>query len=426
MPSSTSTRSSGSNRVRRVVVTGLGLVTPVGPDVDSTWAGLLAGRSGAGPITKFDPSRLSVRFACEVKGFDPLKYMDRKEAKRFDLFAQFALGAAHQAMTQAGLEGKVPDPNRVGVILGSGIGGMQTYEENCTAYIQKGPDRVSPFFVPMFIPNMAPGLVSMRYGLKGPNYATVSACASSAHAIGESFNLIRAGTADAMVTGGSEAAITGLTVAAFSNMKAMSTRNDDPVTASRPFDRDRDGFVLADGGAVVILESLEHAQRRGATILAEVLGYGLSGDAYHMSAPAPEGEGAQRAMRMCLADGRIAPERVGYVNAHGTSTPQGDIAETQAVKAVFGAQARKLVFGSTKSMTGHLLGGAGALEFAVSMLVATTGKIPPTINQFNTDPECDLDCVPNVMAERAVDVAMSNSFGFGGHNVSLAVRRFEP
>jgi 3-oxoacyl-[acyl-carrier-protein] synthase II len=407
-------------------VTGVGLVTPIGPDVATTWDGLLAGRSGAGPITKFDPARLSVRFACEVKGFDPLQYIDRKEAKRFDLFAQFALGAAHQAMTQAGLEGKVPDPNRVGVILGSGIGGMQTYEDNCTAYVLKGPDRVSPFFVPMFIANMAPGLVSMRYGLKGPNYATVSACASSAHAIGESFNLIRAGTADAMVTGGSEAAITGLTVAAFSNMKAMSTRNDDPVTASRPFDKDRDGFVLGDGGAVVVLESLEHAQRRGATILAEVLGYGLSGDAYHMSAPAPEGEGAQRAMRMCLDDGRIALERVGYINAHGTSTPQGDVAETQAVKAVFGPQARQLIFGSTKSMTGHLLGGAGALEFAVSMLVATTGKVPPTINQFTPDPDCDLDCAPNVMVERNVDVAISNSFGFGGHNVTLAVRRFEP
>ena len=405
-------------------MTGVGLVSPLGPDVESTWNGLLAGRSGAAPITKFDPARLSVRFACEVKGFDPLAYMDRKEAKRFDLFSQFALGAAHQAMTQAQLEGKVPDPNRVGVILGSGIGGMQTYEDNCAAYILKGPDRVSPFFVPMFIANMAPGLVSMRYGLKGPNYATVSACASSAHAIGESYNLIRAGTADAMVTGGSEAAITGLTVAAFSNMKAMSTRNDDPTTASRPFDKDRDGFVLGDGGAVVVLESLEHAQRRGATILAEVVGYGLSGDAYHMSAPAPEGEGAQRAMKMCLDDGGLRPETVGYINAHGTSTPQGDIAETQAVKAVFGSHASSLIFASTKSMTGHLLGGAGALEFAVSMLVATTGKVPPTINQFTTDPECDLFAAPNTSIERTVDVAISNSFGFGGHNVTLAVRRF--
>jgi len=410
----------------RVVVTGVGLVTPLGADVATTWAGLLAGQSGAGPITKFDPARLSVRFACEVKGFDPLLYIDRKESRRFDLFAQFALGAAHQAMVQAQLEGKVPDPNRVGVILGSGIGGMQTYEDNCAAYVLKGPDRVSPFFVPMFIANMAPGLVSMRYGLKGPNYATVSACASSAHAIGESYNLIRAGTADAMVTGGSEAAITGLTVAAFSNMKAMSTRNEDPAAASRPFDKDRDGFVLGDGGAVIVLESLEHAERRGATILAEVVGYGLSGDAYHMSAPAPEGEGAQRAMKMCLADGNINVERVGYINAHGTSTPQGDVAETQAVKAVFGEHARRLVFGSTKSMTGHLLGGAGALEFAVSMMVVRTGKIPPTINYVTPDPECDLDCAPNTMVERTVDIALSNSFGFGGHNVTLAVRRFIP
>jgi len=412
--------------VHRVVVTGVGLVTPLGTDVESTWTGLLAGRSGAAPITKFDPARLSVRFACEVKGFDAAKYMDRKEAKRFDLFAQFALAAAHQAMTEANLEGKVPDPNRVGVILGSGIGGMQTYEDNCSAYVLKGPDRVSPFFVPMFIANMAPGLVSMRYGLKGPNYATVSACASSAHAIGESYSLIRAGTADAMVTGGSEAAITGLTVAAFANMKAMSTRNGDPATASRPFDLDRDGFVLGDGGAVVILESLEHARKRGARILAEVIGYGLSGDAYHMSAPAPEGEGAQRAMKMCLADAGVRPTDVGYINAHGTSTPQGDIAETQAVKAVFGDHARNLVFGSTKSMTGHLLGGAGALEFAISMKVATTGKIPPTINQFTPDPECDLFSAPNTMIERSVDVAISNSFGFGGHNVTLAVRRFIP
>jgi len=411
--------------VRRVVVTGCGIVSPLGTDVESTWAALLAGRSGAAPITKFDPAKLQVRFACEVKGFDPLLYIDRKEARRYDLFAQFALAAAHQAMAQAGLEGKVPDPNRVGVVMGSGIGGMQTYEDNCAAYLLKGPDRVSPFFVPMFIANMAPGLVSMRYGLKGPNYATVSACAASAHAIGESFSLIRSGVADAMVTGGSEAAITGLSVAAFSNMKAMSTRNDDPATASRPFDKDRDGFVLADGGAVLVLESLEHAQKRGATILAEVLGYGLSGDAYHMSAPAPEGEGAQRAMRMCLEDAKVPGSRVGYINAHGTSTPQGDIAETQAVKKVFGAHARELIFGSTKSMTGHLLGGAGALEFAISMLVATTGKIPPTINQFSVDPACDLPSAPNTMVERPVDVAISNSFGFGGHNVTLAVRRFD-
>jgi 3-oxoacyl-[acyl-carrier-protein] synthase II len=400
-------------------------VTPVGNTVAESWAGLLAGRSGAGPITRFDASRHSVRFACEVKGFEPTLYIDRKEAKRYDLFAQYAIAAAHQAVTQAGIEGKAADLNRVGVVMGSGIGGMLTFEENCAAFILKGPDRVSPFFVPMFIPNMAGGLVSMRYGFKGPNFAPVSACASSAHAIGESYRMIREGMADAMVTGGSEACVTGLTVAAFANMKAMSSRNDDPQAASRPFDKDRDGFVLGDGGAAIVLESLGHADRRGATILGEVVGYGLSGDAYHMSAPAPEGEGAQRAMKMCLADQNIDPSRVGYVNAHGTSTPLGDIAETQAVKAVFGEHARKLVFGSSKSMTGHLLGGAGALEFVVAMLAATTGDIPPTINQSNADPECDLFCAPNQAVKRDVDVAISNAFGFGGHNATLAVRRFE-
>ena len=410
---------------RRVVVTGMGLVTPLGNDTESTWAGLLAGRSGAAPITKFDPSHLQVRFACEVKGFDPLQYIDRKEAKRYDLFAQLAIAAASQAVGQAGLEGGFPSPERTGVIIGSGIGGMQTFEEQCSIYLTKGPDRVSPFFVPMFIPDIAAGLVSMRFGLKGPNFATVSACASSANAIGESYRLIRDGKADAMLTGGSEAAITGLTIAGFQNMRALSTRNDDPATASRPFDRDRDGFVLADGAACVMLESLEHARQRGATILGEVLGYGASGDAHHLTSPAPEGEGAQRAMRACLSEAGLQPADVGYVNAHGTSTEQGDIAETQAVKAVFGEQARGLVFGSTKSMTGHLLGAAGALEFSISLLVARCGVIPPTINQFNPDPECDLDSAPNQAVERDVRVAISNSFGFGGHNATLAVSRFE-
>jgi 3-oxoacyl-[acyl-carrier-protein] synthase II len=411
---------------QRVVITGTGLVTPVGPDVATTWAGLLAGRSGAGPITKFDPSRLGVRFACEVKGFDPLRYMDRKEARRYDLFAQFALGAAHQAITEAGLEGKFPNPDHTGVVIGSGIGGMQTYEDNCAAYILKGPDRVSPFFVPMYIPDIAAGLVSIRYGLRGPNFATVSACASSAHAIGECYKMIRYGSAVAMVAGGAEAAITGLTVAAFDNMKALSRRNDAPERASRPFDKDRDGFVLGDGAGMVVLESLEHAQARGATILGEVVGYGMSGDAYHITSPPDDGSGAARAMRACLDDGGIALEEVGYVNAHGTSTPQGDVAETRAVKTVFGESARRLIFGSTKSMTGHLLGGAGALEFIVSLQVVRTGQIPPTINQVTPDPECDLDCAPNRMVERNVTTALSNSFGFGGHNVTLAVRPFKP
>jgi 3-oxoacyl-[acyl-carrier-protein] synthase II len=410
---------------RRVVVTGLGLVTPLGNSVEDTWSGLLAGRSGAARITKFDPSALQVQFACEVKGFDALQYIDKKEARRYDLFVQYAMGAAHQAVAQAGLEGRFPAPGRTGVIIGSGIGGMVTFEEQCSIFLTKGPDRVSPFFIPMFIPDIAAGLVSIRYGLQGANYATVSACASSAHAIGQSFELIKAGHADAMLTGGSEAAISGLAIAGFQNMRALSMRNDAPEQASRPFDKDRDGFVLGDGAAMVMLESLEHAEARGATILGEVLGYGLSGDAYHITSPAPSGEGAQRAMRDCLRDGGVAPERVGYINAHGTSTSQGDIAETAAVKAVFGAQARKLIFASTKSMTGHLLGAAGGLEFAVSLLVCRTGKVPPTINQVTPDPECDLDCAPNVAVERKVDVALSNSFGFGGHNVTLAVQAWK-
>ena len=407
---------------QRVVVTGLGLVTPVGNDVESTWSALLAGRSGAAPITKFDASALQVRFACEIKDFDPSQYMDRKEAKRYDAFVQYALAAAHQAVTQAGLEGRFPSPERTGVVIGSGIGGMRTFEDQCSIYLTKGPDRVSPFFVPMFIPDIAAGLVSIRYGTKGPNFATVSACASSAHAIGESYTMIRDGKADAMICGGAEAAITGLAIAGFQNMRALSTRNDSPETASRPFDRDRDGFVLGDGAGVVILESLEHAERRGAAILGEVVGYGASGDAYHMTSPAPAGEGAQRAMRAALTDRGIDPTTIGYINAHGTSTEQGDVAETEAVKAVFGEHARKLVFGSTKSMTGHLLGAAGALEFAVSLLAVRHGVIPPTINQFTPDPACDLDCAPNHKVERPLDVAISNSFGFGGHNATIAVR----
>ncbi|MCZ6756207.1 MAG: beta-ketoacyl-ACP synthase II [Gemmatimonadetes bacterium] len=407
---------------RRVVVTGLGTISPVGNTVDEAWLSLLDGRSGAAAITKFDASNLKVRFACEVKDFDPQAYISRKEARRYDKFVQYAIAAAQQAVDHAGLNAGFPDPDRTGVIIGSGIGGMQTYEDNCRAYITEGPDRVSPFFVPMFIPDMAAGLVSMRFGLKGPNFCTVSACASSANAIGESYDLIRRGAADAMVAGGSEAAITGLTVTAFANMKALSFRNDDPTTASRPFDKDRDGFVLADGGAIVVLESLEHAEARGATILGEIIGYGLSGDAYHITSPPPGGEGAAKAIQECLADGNIDLAEVGYINAHGTSTPVGDVAETRAVKSVFGDRARDLIFGSTKSMTGHLLGGAGAFEFIVSLLVVTRGKIPPTINQFTFDPDCDLDSAAGGMVERDVKVALSNSFGFGGHNVTLAVK----
>ena len=407
------------------MVTGTGMVTPVGLSAMETWENLLAGRSGAAPIAKFDPSRLQVRFACEVKGFDPLAYLEKKEAKRMDLYCQLAIAAAHQAVVNSGLEGRFPTPERTGVVIGSGIGGMMTLEEQALLYLTKGPDRITPFFVPMFIPDIAAGHVSIRYGLKGPNFATVSACASSAHAIGESFELIRSGAADCMVTGGAEAAITGLAIAGFQNMKALSTRNEAPEQASRPFDKERDGFVLGDGAAVLVLESLEHATSRGAAILGEVIGYGMSADAYHITAPCADGDGARRAILACLQDGRINPADVGYINAHGTSTPLGDAAETLAVKAVFGEHARQLVFGSTKSMTGHLLGGAGALEAVVALMVATTGKIPPTINQTTPDPECDLDCAPNRMVERRVEVALSNSFGFGGHNVTLAVRRFE-
>jgi 3-oxoacyl-[acyl-carrier-protein] synthase II len=410
---------------RRVAVTGLGLVTPLGNTVEATWEAMLAGRSGAGPITRFDPTALPVKFACEVKGFEAGLYLDKKETRRFDLFTQFAMGAAVQAMKDSCLEQgwSNVDPHRVGVIVGSGTGGLATFEENMRAYIEKGPSRVSPFFVPMFMANVAAAAVSMRYGAKGPNYCTVSACASSAHALGDAFRLIQHGEADVMVAGGSEAAITPIAIASFANMKALSERNDDPQTASRPFDKDRDGFVMGDGSAMVILEEWEHAKKRGAKIYSEMVGYGMTADAYHITAPAPDGDGAQHAMRLAMEDGGIRPEQVGYINAHGTSTPHGDGAETAAVKTVFGAQAKKLIFGSTKSMTGHLLGAAGALEFAVCTLALRDGVIPPTINQFNRDPACDLDSAPNHSVKRDVEVALSNSFGFGGHNVTLAVRR---
>ncbi len=410
---------------RRVVVTGMGMVTPLGLSLGETWQALVAGKSGAAPISRFDTEGFDVRIACEVKNFDPLQFMDRKEAKRTDLFTRFGLAAASQAVADAGWDTSKPAGSRTGVLIGSGIGGIQTFEEQCQLLLEKGPRRVSPFFVPMFIPDIASGLVSIRYGAKGPNYCTVSACASSAHAIGESFRLIESGKADAMITGGAEAGITRLAVAGFGNMKALSTRNDEPERASRPFDKGRDGFVLGDGAGVVVLESLEHAQARDANIRGEVVGYGMSADAHHMTQPVPGGEGAKAALENCLSDRGIDANAVGYVNAHGTSTPLGDIAEVTAVKAVFGAQAAKLVMGSTKSMTGHLLGAAGGLEFSVCVKVLQTGIIPPTINNDDPDPECDLDCAPNVKAERDVEIAISNSFGFGGHNVSLAVQRFE-
>ncbi len=409
---------------RRVAVTGLGVVSPLGKTVEETWEGLVAGRSGAGPIQRFDPADLDVRFACEVKDFDPQDYMDRKDAKRADRYAQYAIAAADQAVHAAGFDGHTSDPERTGVLIGSGIGGIWTFEEQCKAFLEKGAKRVSPFFVPMFIPDMASGLVSIRIGAKGPNYCTVSACASSAHAIGEAFRLIQAGTADVMIAGGAEAAVTPLAIAGFQNMKALSTRNDTPEQASRPFDKDRDGFVMGDGAGIVVLEEWERAVGRGATIHGEIIGYGMSGDAYHMTQPAPGGEGARRAMEECLEDADLRPEHVGYINAHGTSTPHGDIAETKAVKDLFGDHATSLVMGSTKSMTGHLLGAAGGLEFAICLLAMEHKVIPPTINQETPDPECDLNCAPNVAVELDFDVCLSNSFGFGGHNVSLAARRF--
>jgi 3-oxoacyl-[acyl-carrier-protein] synthase II len=409
---------------RRVAVTGLGFVTPVGNDVATSWEALVAGRSGAGPITRFDPAQLPVRFACEVKGFDAARYLEKKEIRRYDLFAQFAIGAAVQAVSEACLEKTgTLDPKRVGVIIGSGTGGIATFEENMRAYMEKGPGRVSPFFVPMFMSNVASALVSMRYGFQGPNYCTSSACATSGHSLGDAFRLIQHDEADVMIAGGSEAAITPLAVASFANMKALSERNDDPATASRPFDKDRDGFVMGDGAAIVILEEWERAKQRGAKIYAEMVGYGMTADAYHITAPAPDGSGAQEAMRLAMHDGGIRLDEVGYINAHGTSTPHGDAAETAAVKTVFGDRARHLIFGSTKSMTGHLLGAAGALEFAICALALQHGVIPPTINQFHPDPACDLDSAPNHAVRRQVEVALSNSFGFGGHNVTLAVRR---
>jgi 3-oxoacyl-[acyl-carrier-protein] synthase II len=413
---------------RRVVVTGMGLLTPVGNDLAGSWEALNAGRSGGGPITQFEATDdFEVRFAAEVKDFRPEQYLERKEAKRMDRFAQFAIAASQEAVTQAGLEAKPAgvDYDRVGVIIGSGIGGIATFEEQTRLLVERGPKRISPFFVPMFIPDIAAGHVSMRYGMRGPNYCTVSACASSAHAVGDAFRLIQHGEADVMVAGGTEASVTALTIAGFGNMKALSTRNDSPETASRPFDATRDGFVLGEGAGILVLEDLEHARRRGVEILGEVVGFGQSADAYHLTAPAPEGAGAQLAMRAALADGGLDVTDVDYINAHGTSTPMNDLNETLAVKAVFGEHAHKLVMGSTKSMTGHLLGAAGGVESVISVLVCREGRIPPTINFSTPDPACDLNYAHNQGIEREVRVAISNSFGFGGHNVCLAVKRWE-
>jgi 3-oxoacyl-[acyl-carrier-protein] synthase II len=411
---------------RRVVVTGLGALTPVGNDVASTWSALLAGQSGAGPITQFDARSFPVRIACEVKGFDPLAFMDRKEAKRSDLYTQYAIACSVEAMRDAGFAGGQGfDPFESGVAIGSGIGGLKIFEAQHDVYRTHGPDRISPFFIPMFISNIAAGIVSMRFGLKGPNFATVSACATSGHSIGEAYRTIQYGDADVMLAGGAEATITPMAIGGFANMKALSERNDDPLGASRPFDKLRDGFVAGEGAGIVVLEELEHARRRGVRIHAEIVGYGATGDAYHLTATAPEGEGAQRAMRRAVRDTGLPVEAVDYINAHGTSTPQGDPNEIRAIKAVFGDHARALHVSSTKSMTGHMLGAAGGLEFIVAALACREGAIPPTINQEVPDPDCDLNVTPNVAVRRPVTVALSNVFGFGGHNVSLAVRRYD-
>ena len=410
---------------RRVVVTGLGAVTPVGNDVATTWRALLDGVSGASGITKFDPATFPVRFAAEVKGFDPLKSMERKEAKRADPYTQYAVAASVEAMTDAGLAAGNFDVDRLGVIVGSGIGGLKSFEEQHDVYRERGVGKISPFFIPMFIADIAAGIVSMMFNAKGPNYATVSACATSAHAIGDAYRTIQYGDADIMITGGAEATVTPMAIGGFANMKALSERNDSPETASRPFDATRDGFVMGEGAGILILEELEHALSRGATIYAEIVGYGATGDAYHLTAPAPDGEGAQRAMKRALKDAGLEPKDIQYINAHGTSTPANDFNETRAIKAVFGEYAKTVNVSSTKSATGHMLGAAGAVEAVVSAMVVGTGIIPPTINYHNPEPELDLNYTPNTSFKRDVNAVLSNSFGFGGHNTTLAIKRYK-
>ena len=411
---------------RRVVVTGLGAITPLGNDVATTWRAMQDGVSGAADITKFDTTNFPVRFACELKGFDPLRAMDRKEAKRADPYTQYAVAAAVEAMADAGLTDQSKyDVDRTGVIVGSGIGGLKSFEEQHDIYRERGQSKISPFFIPMFIADIAAGVVSMRFNARGPNYATVSACATSAHAIGDAFRTIQYGDADVIITGGAEATVTPMAIGGFANMTALSERNDSPATASRPFDATRDGFVMGEGAGIVILEELEHARRRGARIYGEVIGYRATGDAYHLTGQLPEHEGLQRAMRGAMADGGITPADVDYVNAHGTSTPLNDSNEARAIAKVLGDAAQRVSVSSTKSMTGHMLGAAGSVEFIAATLAIRDQIVPPTINYGTPDPECGpLDFTPNVAKRREVHVALSNSAGFGGHNVSLAVSRF--
>jgi len=410
---------------RRVVVTGMGAVTPIGLTIEEYWNNAIAGKSGVGMITRFDAAKYDTKIAAELKGFNPLNYLERKEANRMDPFSQYGMASAEMAMKDSGLDLEKVDRERAGVIFGSGIGGMLTWHQQMQVYYETGgPQRISPFFVPMMIADIAAGHISMRYKLKGPNYATTSACATSSHAIGNAFMHIQRGDADIMIAGGSEAAITPLGVGGFNAMKALSTRNDEPEKASRPFDAKRDGFIMGEGGGVMVLEALDHALRRDARIYVELGGIGFTADAHHITAPAPGGEGAVRSMRLALRDAGIEPTEIDYLNAHGTSTEYNDKTETTAIKTVFGDYAQKLSISSTKSMTGHLLGAAGAIEAIITILAIVHGTIPPTINYEFPDPECDLTYVPNVSIKKSVRVAISNTFGFGGHNASILFRKY--
>ena len=407
----------------RVVVSGLGAVAPNGIGVESFWQNIIGGVSGIAPITRFDASKHDTRIAGEVKGFDPLQWLEKKEVRKMDLFIQYAVAAAQMAHDDSGL--KVTDDNRerVGVFVGTGMGGIPALEESHNILLEKGPGRISAFFIPSIITNLASGQISMRFGMKGPNSCVCTACATGNHAIGDSFRIIQRGEADVMLAGGTEAVITPLTIGGFCSMKALSTRNDEPTRASRPFDKDRDGFVMGEGAGLMVLEELEHARRRGAKIYAEIVGYGMSADAYHITLPAPDG--AVRSMRLALRDAKVTPSQVDYINAHGTSTPAGDVNETMAVKTVFNEHARTLAVSSTKSMTGHLLGAAGGIESVITVLSITHGILPPTINYETPDPECDLDYVPNTARRAEVRYALTNSFGFGGTNASLLFKKFE-
>lgn len=409
----------------RVVVTGIGAVTPLGLDVPSTWEALLAGRSGAAPITHFDAEGFETRIACEVKNFDPGQYLDRKEARRMDRYTHYAIAATGEALRDAMLTITNKNADDIGIIVGSGIGGIETLGQQFKVFFDKGPSRVSPFLCTMMIGNMAAGHASIVFGMRGPNYGTVSACASGAHAIGEAYETIRRGASPVMVAGGAEAPVVPIGIGSFNSMRALSTRNDEPEKASRPFDADRDGFVIGEGAGILVMEDLDYARARGARIYGEIVGYGATGDACHVTAPAEGGAGAAKAMLRALDEARLSPDDVDYINAHGTSTPLNDKAETSAIKRVFGERSYRLPISSTKSMTGHLLGAAGAVEAIICLLSIRDGIVPPTINQEHPDPDCDLDYIPNVARRHPVKVALSNSLGFGGHNATLIVRALD-